>query len=454
METYFLTLSDLHLELHDMKLVIIVLVLVVTSLSLSVAWKLSSTKAKKALGAAGLSISLGFSAPSVAEARDGASSTFAAAEKAMIIAYDNFDTAKRAWKNKAQKLVLDNQQVVGEKKRALMAVNSDLGASTTALSGIKDSIQQTIDQVTAETETLKESTAASYSVADEAAAAGKRPAITAGLFRTALIGADSVADDEAIIKDLKQIRSKVEEDETLLRKVVQDLEKHINTIVTAELDTAQGAGMADAAIQGLYNMEVRPDGLIPVQSAASPAASSAAGESLVGAKLFRKGAQEMDEAQKSTWGALKKVQVDSRVANTVQQDLTKVLGKIDAELTKKADEIKVKGKSTNTNSVGKVAIKAVQAKIGTGVKTVTSSVNKLNGFNDDVNNIYTNDQKKANAKKQRKIVNGLVPALKDVASELETYESKSKETDALLMKAKQAGEKEAERFRSSYKPRP
>ncbi len=438
-----------------MKLVIIVLVLVVTSLSLSVAWKLklSSTNAKKALGAAGLSISIGVSAPSVSEARDGASSTFAAAEKSMTVAYDNFDKAKREWKNNAQKIVLDNQQVVGEKKRALMAVNSDLGASTTALSGIKDGIQQTIDQVTAETETLKESTAASYSVADEAAAAGKRPAITAGLFRTALIGADSVADDEAIIKELKQIRSKVEEDETVLRKVVQDLEKHINTIITAEVNTAQGASMADAAIQGLYNMEVRPDGLIPVQSAASPAASTA-GENLVGAKLFKKGAQEMDEAQKSTWGALKKVQMDSREANTVQQDLTKALGKIDAELTKKADEIKVKGKSKNTNSVGMGAIKAVQARVGTGVKTVTSSVTKLNSFNDDVNNIYTNDQKKANAKKQRKTVNGLVPALKDVSSELETYESKSKETDALLMKAKQAGEKEAERFRSSYKPKP
>lgn len=429
------------------------LVLIVTYVSLSHSWKVPTRQLNKAFGAVGVSISL-LGSPFKAEARDGASATFASAEKAMTIAYENFDFAKSAWKGKAQRLVLDNQGIVGEKKRALMAVNNDLGSSATALQGIKDGIQQTIDQVTAEAETLKASTAASYVVADEAAAAGKRPAITSKLYNAAQIGADSVADDEVIIKDLIQIRDKVSEDEAMLRRVVQDLDTHLSTIVTAEKDTSQGAAMADAAIQGLSNTEIRSDGLVPVQSVANPAASSAAGESFSGARLFKKGAEAVDNAQKSTWGALKRVQVDSRVANTVKVDITKILGKIDGDLARKAEEVKTMGKSPNTNAVGKGAIKGVQAKVSTGVKTVTSSVSKLNTFNDEVNNVYSNDAKKANAKKQRKIVNDLVPALKDVSKKLEIYESESKKTDSLLMKAKQAGEKEAERFRSSYKPKP
>jgi hypothetical protein len=406
------------------------LVLIVTYVSLSHSWKVPTRQLNKAFGAVGVSISL-LGSPFKAEARDGASATFASAEKAMTIAYENFDFAKSAWKSKAQRLVLDNQGIVGEKKRALMAVNNDLGSSATALQGIKDGIQQTIDQVTAEAETLKASTAASYVVADEAAAAGKRPAITSKLYNAAQIGADSVADDEVIIKDLIQIRDKVSEDEAMLRRVVQDLDTHLSTIVTAEKDTSQGAAMADAAIQGLSNTE-----------------------SFSGARLFKKGAEAVDNAQKSTWGALKRVQVDSRVANTVKVDITKILGKIDGDLARKAEEVKTMGKSPNTNAVGKGAIKGVQAKVSTGVKTVTSSVSKLNTFNDEVNNVYSNDAKKANAKKQRKIVNDLVPALKDVSKKLEIYESESKKTDSLLMKAKQAGEKEAERFRSSYKPKP
>ena len=312
------------------------------------------------MGAIGVSISL-IGTPFKAEARDSASATFASAERAMTITYENFDKAKKFLKGKTQKLVLDNQGIVGEKKRALMAVNNDLSASATALQGAKDSIQQIIDQVTAEAETLKANTATSYEVADEAAAAGKRPSITAGLFRTAQIGADSVADDEAILKELVQIRDKVSENEALLRKVVQDLDKHLATITTAEKDTLQGATMADTAIQGLYSMEVRSDGLIPVQTVASPTASPPAGENLAGAKLFKKGAEGMDNAQRNIWGALKRVQADSRVASTVQIDVTKLLGKIDTELSKKAEESKAMGKSPNTNTVGKGAIKSVQA---------------------------------------------------------------------------------------------
>ena len=242
----------------------LLLVFMAIFISFSCAWKAPSKQLRKALGAIGVSISL-IGTPFKAEARDSASATFASAERAMTITYENFDKAKSSWKGKTQKLVLDNQGIVGEKKRALMAVNNDLSASATALQGAKDSIQQIIDQVTAEAETLKANTATSYEVADEAAAAGKRPSITAGLFRTAQIGADSVADDEAILKELVQIRDKVSENEALLRKVVQDLDKHLATITTAEQDTLQGATMADTAIQGLYSMEVRSDGLIPVQ---------------------------------------------------------------------------------------------------------------------------------------------------------------------------------------------
>ena len=177
----------------------LLLVFMAIFISFSCAWKAPSQQLRKALGAIGVSISL-IGTPFKAEARDSASATFASAERAMTITYENFDKAKSSWKGKTQKLVLDNQGIVGEKKRALMAVNNDLSASATALQGAKDSIQQIIDQVTAEAETLKANTAASYEVADEAAAAGKRPSITAGLFRTAQIGADSVADDEAILK--------------------------------------------------------------------------------------------------------------------------------------------------------------------------------------------------------------------------------------------------------------
>ena len=72
---------------------------------------------------------------------------------------------------------------------------------------------------------------------------------------------------------------------------------------------------------------------------------------------------------------------------------------------------------------------------------MTSSVSRLDAFNDNVNNVYSNDAKKTNAKKQRKIVNDLIPALKDVANKLETYETESKKTNSLLMKAKQAERK-------------
>lgn len=427
-----------------------VLFALLVSLLVTSVWSWKNTKPAKTIGA-GL-ISIGLLVPAPVLAREGASRTFVEAEKAMKVAYENFDIAKKSWKSKAQKLVTDNQAIVVAKKKVLIGVNADLQGSKNTLAGVGNEIQRTIDQVSAEIEALKDSTASAYALADEAAEANKRPSITADLFRTAQIGAESLADDESILKELVSIRDRIANDETLLGKVVTDLDKHVTTISVSEEETSIGAAMANAAIQGLTSMDVQP-GTVPVTSrdGSGRGRDDGQGQGLVGAKLFKKGASQIDTAQKNTWTALKKVQVDSRVANTVQVDLARALSALDSDIAKDAEQVKSKGRSQSTNSAGKSAIKSLQGKISVGVRSVTNSIKKLDAFNDEVNNVYTNDKKKANAQKQRKIVNDLVPTLKAVANEMDIYESESKKTDALLLKGRQAGEKEFERFRSSYK---
>ena len=68
-------------------------------------------------------------------------------------------------------------------------------------------------------------------------------------------------------------------------------------------------------------------------------------------------------------------------------------------------------------------------KIDTVAKTLSGALNRLDAFNDEVNNVYANDSKKDKSKKQRKAVNEL-SIIKGIATKLETYESKSRETDA------------------------
>merc|ERR1711871_1217116 len=134
---------------------------------------------------------------------------------------------------------------------------------------------------------------------------------------------------------------------------------------------------------------------------------------------------------------------DARVANNVETDISKASSSILVTVTKQ-DEWEAETKLKNP--VAKTNIKTAKSKIDAVAKTVTNSVNRLNDFNDGINNIYSNDKSKDKAKKQRKAVNGLTPALKDIANKLETYESKSRETDALLQKAAEAGRKEADKF--------
>ena len=49
-------------------------------------------------------------------AREDASSTFANAEKAMKVTYENFDLANKAWINGGRRLLQDNAGIVSEKE--------------------------------------------------------------------------------------------------------------------------------------------------------------------------------------------------------------------------------------------------------------------------------------------------------------------------------------------------
>lgn len=379
-----------------------------------------------------------------------ASTTFSNAEKAMKETYSNFDAANKAWQSGARRLLTENAGIVGEKKKALQTVTSELTASSTAMSNLAADLKAMKSQVSGEIESLQLSTASNYEIAQAAADTGKRPAVTAGLFKTAQNGADTIMEDEFLVKDLSSLIEKVDGMDFKLSEIVKDMNGHIEVVMNAEDTTAKNTAMLESAIQGLQSLEIRGDGLVPVSGSSGGGGvsfSSAPGgggeKPISGAALFKKGSQTIDQEQKKTWAELKKVQADARVANNVESDINKAASSIVVTVTKQ-DEWETETKLKNP--VAKANIKMAKSKIDTVAKTVTNAINRLSDFNDGINNIYSNDKTKDKAKKQRKAVNGLTPALKDIANKLETYESKSRETDALLQKAAEAGRKEADKF--------
>lgn len=379
-----------------------------------------------------------------------ASTTFSNAEKAMKETYSNFDAANKAWQSGARRLLTENAGIVGEKKKALQTVTSELTASSTAMSNLAADLKAMKSQVSGEIESLQLSTASNYEIAQAAADTGKRPAVTAGLFKTAQNGADTIMEDEFLVKDLSSLIEKVDGMDFKLSEIVKDMNGHIEVVMNAEDTTAKNTAMLESAIQGLQSLEIRGDGLVPVSGSSGGGGvsfSSAPGgggeKPISGAALFKKGSQTIDQEQKKTWAELKKVQADARVANNVESDINKAASSIVVTVTKQ-DEWETETKLKNP--VAKANVKMAKSKIDTVAKTVTNAINRLSDFNDGINNIYSNDKTKDKAKKQRKAVNGLTPALKDIANKLETYESKSRETDALLQKAAEAGRKEADKF--------
>ena len=379
-----------------------------------------------------------------------ASTTFSNAEKAMKETYSNFDAANKAWQSGARRLLTENAGIVGEKKKALQTVTSELTASSTAMSNLAADLKAMKSQVSGEIESLQLSTASNYEIAQAAADTGKRPAVTAGLFKTAQNGADTIMEDEFLVKDISSLIEKVDGMDFKLSEIVKDMNGHIEVVMNAEDTTARNTAMLETAIQGLQSLEIRGDGLVPVSGSSGGGGvsfSSAPGgdgeKPISGAALFKKGSQTIDQEQKKIWTELKKVQADARVANNVENDINKAASSIVVTVTKQ-DEWETETKLKNP--VAKANIKMAKSKIDTVAKTVTNAINRLSDFNDGINNIYSNDKTKDKAKKQRKAVNGLTPALKDIANKLETYESKSRETDALLQKAAEAGRKEADKF--------
>ena len=379
-----------------------------------------------------------------------ASTTFSNAEKAMKETYSNFDAANKAWQSGARRLLTENAGIVGEKKKALQTVTSELTASSTAMSNLAADLKAMKSQVSGEIESLQLSTASNYEIAQAAADTGKRPAVTAGLFKTAQNGADTIMEDEFLVKDISSLIEKVDGMDFKLSEIVKDMNGHIEVVMNAEDTTARNTAMLETAIQGLQSLEIRGDGLVPVSGSSGGGGvsfSSAPGgdgeKPISGAALFKKGSQTIDQEQKKIWTELKKVQADARVANNVENDINKAASSIVVTVTKQ-DEWETETKLKNP--VAKANIKMAKSKIDTVAKTVTNAINRLSDFNDGINNIYSNDKTKDKAKKQRKAVNGLTPALKDIANKLETYEFKSRETDALLQKATEAGRKEADKF--------
>ena len=143
-------------------------------------------------------------------AREDASSTFANAEKAMKVTYENFDLANKAWINGGRRLLQDNAGIVSEKKRNLQTAASALTSSSAAMSNLAVDAKTLKDQVTSEIESLQTSTASNYEIAQAAADAGKRPAVTAGLFKTAQNGADTILQDEIVLKEMGSLVEKID----------------------------------------------------------------------------------------------------------------------------------------------------------------------------------------------------------------------------------------------------
>lgn len=434
------------------------LLLVVASIS----WGHSaSLKARKALASFGLSLSVYLNGPASINiagfgvgvqpvlAKDDASSTFANAEKAMKLTYENFDLANKAWINGAKRMLSDNVGIVNEKKKMLQTATSELTASSTAMSGLLADMKTFKDQVASEITTLQLSTASSYEIAQAAADAGKRPAITAGLFKTAQNGADTIVQDEIVLKEIVSLIDKIDSMDSKLKDVVKNLNGHVEDVISTEEVTAKSTISLETAIQGLQSLEIRGDGLVPVSSSGGgPTISSSPGadtsKPLSGAALFKKGASIIDTEQKKVWTTLKKVQSDSRTANNVGSDIVGTAAAA-ADTVEKQDLWEADTKLKNP--IAKASVKQAKSKIESVVKIVTNSIKRLDTFNDEVNNVYSSsDKQKDKSKKQRKAVNALVPSLKDIANKLETYESKSRETDNLLQKAAEAGRKESEKF--------